>query len=126
MRLLNPGLGELVDRLTILGLKIIHGREIEKDVSHWEAEQVAIADRLLIHLPRSTGEAIAVAADLAAVNAALWQAEDALRAYRRASAASADWEDIAGCAFRIQRLNDMRASLIRDLSDGPAEKLHDA
>ena len=47
------------------------------------------------------------------VNAALWRAEDELRAYRLTSGdLSREVLSIVTCAFQIQSLNDQRAALV--------------
>ena len=121
-RLANPGAGDITDRLTVLALKILFGGAAGKDTSYWEKER----SQLLPKLP-SAGAFLEHVFSLAAVNAALWHAEDDMRALR---AQAATWrtidstgltgrEDVtrrhqaAGeLGFRIQELNDRRAELI--------------
>lgn len=128
-RLIDPGLGEICDRLTILSLKILHGGQRGKRVEHFTSEQTA----LLQQVRSRTLNAVWFdkVLELAAVNAALWQAEDQLRAYRQdakvgAVGVEALWEDAAICAFRIQELNDQRAGLIKainqDVGDSNGEE----
>jgi hypothetical protein len=119
-RLANPGLGDILDRLSILALKIVHGEDRGRDISPFVAERAALL-RQLVDDPNSLpniGTALSTALffaqmELGAVNAALWQAEDQLRAWRGPSAPPSPEE----LAVRIQALNDRRAALIDDLND---------
>lgn len=121
MRLINLGLGELADRLTILALKIAHGQQASKDVAHFVTERNA----LLVQVrTAATDPGLEFLFELAAVNAMLWYAEDHLREWRQQFAAesctSATWvaqepdaaADAVEIAFRIQALNDRRAELV--------------
>lgn len=119
-RLVNYGVGEASDRLTILALKIlIHPPE---RTAHFQAER----DVLLTQVRARTlnGSWFAHVLELGAVNGQLWQAEDALRTYRQryekaesslpplALADSQQTKPIAMLAFKIQQLNDKRAELV--------------
>ena len=120
-RLVNIGVGEMIDRLTILSLKILVGRERRKDVTHFETEQTALFQQIGNLRFTLTGSGFAVAfSELAAVNGQLWQAEDQLRAWRGEQksgvALEVNWELIVTCAFRIQDLNDRRAALVRQIN----------
>ena len=42
MSFLDPGPGDLIDRLSILNLKIAHGQEAGKDTHHFATERQAI------------------------------------------------------------------------------------
>ena len=137
MRLINPGLGEVADRLTILALKIAHASEAAIDPAHYVNERNA----LLVLLRGTSLDTDGVRErlfDLAAVNACLWHAEDDLRALRRdaddylpglrdegrspaaLAAARQSVNDvylmIGPLAVRIQTLNDQRADLVRALN----------
>lgn len=107
-KLVNYGAGEISDRLTVLALKILFGTEAGKDVSHFRNEQTVLLTQ--IHARTLNGVWFDAYTGLAAVNAALWHAEDDLRAMRRSGTPNTD--DIAVLAFRIQSLNDQRAALI--------------
>ena len=129
MRLINPGAGELSDRLTILQLKILFGEEAEKDVAHFRTESTALLSQ--IRSRTLNGAWFAAVLELAAVNAVIWHAEDDLRAYRVQPDGKPLWEDkeartIVGLAFRIQALNDQRGALIeqinRDSGEGGAKE----
>ena len=115
MRLVNYGVGEISDRLSILALKLLHGTEAEKDVKHWRDEQNIL-------LPKITTRALGGSwfesyTELAAVNATIWQGEDQLRAYRAMElAAMINIRAIIDVAFRLQELNDRRAELIEAIN----------
>jgi hypothetical protein len=113
MRLVNYGQGEIADRLTILALKILYGAEASKPVDHFERERNALLPQL--NIKGSLQERLL---ELAAVNGALWHAEDALRTERdAANGGTSDDHPMAftkagQIAFRIQALNDRRSELI--------------
>lgn len=120
-RLINPGVGDIVDRLSILELKVLHGELTQKDTAHWVRER----DALLVQLGGRTlnGAWFQLALELAVVNAALWRAEDELRAHRHAhTELVADPKELqqlvraVGTAFLIQQLNDQRAGLIGEIN----------
>lgn len=130
-RLIDPGVGDVTDRLTILALKVLFGREGQKDVSHFEREQTALLAK--VRARDHSGPWFHLTLELAAVNAALWHSEDELREYRMRKMVDAkelSWtEEVARCGMRIQELNDRRAELIaqinKEAGDGAAkEKLH--
>lgn len=121
-RLVNPGLGDQIDRLTILSLKILYGTLAARPVEHFENERNA----LLVQVRARNNGASWYEHGLAlhAVNAALWAAEDELREYRRCcctpdslrNAATKTLQDVVACAFRIQDLNDRRSEIIRTIN----------
>jgi hypothetical protein len=115
-RLVNFGLGEICDRISILALKLLHAEEKKIDVSHFRNERATLMTKVLA---RDGGRWIEYFTDLAAVNAALWSAEDALRELRSADLAN---ENAARTAFRIQALNDKRAELITQINSFSGEK----
>lgn len=108
MRLKNYGPGEAMDRLSILSLKMLFGGEAHKDISHFRTEQVLLLTEIRAQNHLSTW--IEEAVELTVVNAALWHAEDDMRAHRDSPTHAATL--IAALAFRIQGLNDVRAALI--------------
>lgn len=127
MKLVNYGVGEISDRLSILALKILFGAEGGKDTAHFSNERVV----LLTQLRGRTlnGKWFDAYTDLAAVNSALWHAEDDLRelragpAFMGLSPVSAAAEKVAGLAFRIQVLNDQRAALIERINQEAGDTL---
>lgn len=126
MRLINFGAGEIVDRLTILSTKILYGSAARKETKHWLDERNVLLT--MLRGRELNGSWFPLALDLAAVNAALWRAEDDLRGYRQDNEAgladkAALWEDAAKCAFRCQELNDRRAELIEQINRQTGEFL---
>lgn len=117
-RLTDLGPGEVLDRLTILSLKIVHGRQKGIVTGLWEQER----DKLLQLWPDLAPKGIMAAhyLELAAVNAALWQAEDHIRdlmeGYNHSTGGVPGGEPImmqAGhVGFRIAKLNDRRVELV--------------
>jgi hypothetical protein len=123
----NYGAGEITDRLTILSLKMLHGKAAGKPIDHFGRER----DVLLTQIRARTlnGAWAEQLFDLAAVNAALWTAEDHLRIARARFAPpqdarlnDGDVEDVCQLAFRIQELNDRRAELITLINANTGEK----
>lgn len=118
-RLVNIGVGEIVDRLTILALKILYAGQQGKTLDHFEQERNALLT--MLRGRTLNGAWFEHILSLGAVNGALWQTEDALRGYRADDkggvvAKEALWEDAANCAFRIQELNDQRAGLVEAIN----------
>lgn len=131
MRLINPGAGEISDRLTILALKIHAGQEQGKEVSHFEIERAALLTQ--IRSRTLNGKWFEAVLELAVVNGAIWHAEDDLRTHRKAHAELvADPRELqqlteaVRLAFRLQTLNDRRAELVgqinQDAGDGAAKE----
>ena len=117
MRCTNLGPGELADRLSILALKIAHGLQADRDVTHFINER----NVLLVQLRAgSTDAGLEQLFELAAVNAMLWHAEDDLREYRADftvnGATLPEALAVVAIAFRIQSLNDRRAELVGTLN----------
>lgn len=120
MRLLDPGPGEVWDRLTILSLKIVHKGIEGRQTDHWQRER----DTLISHAggidlrslhdgSQAHRERIRVLLDLGAVNAALWQREDDLRRMRDEVNPDERWTGrVTHTAMAIQQLNDRRAELV--------------
>ena len=105
------GIGELVDKLTILDIKAekISDPERRGNVLH---ERALLADVLqgLALDPATTG---ALVARLAAVNRELWEVEDALRLCEKAGTFDAGFVALARSVYR---LNDERAAVKRSLN----------
>jgi len=111
-RLHTPGPGDLLDRLTILALKLTYGREAGRDLTRWRQEFDALEAQL--------GQKVDAYLMLAAINAALWQAEDEMRRYRSWGSRSQSWiKEVAVCGVRIQSLNDHRCALVAQLNGEP-------
>lgn len=130
MRLIDYGLGEVLDRLSILALKISHASDAGKPVEHFTRER----SKLLVQAStRVVGKVFECYAELAVVNARLWAAEDGIRGLRRQAAdlpgGVPNLLIVADLAFEIQALNDRRAALIAEINqttgdEAGAEKLY--
>jgi hypothetical protein len=103
--------GELVDKIAILEIKEARIREPEKleNVRRELAALRAVRER---DGPLSEAAARA-AAELARVNLALWDVEDALRSLEREGRFDAEFLDLARSVYRH---NDERAALKRRIS----------
>lgn len=126
MRLINYGTGEILDRLSILGLKLIYGGIAGRDTKHFRDERNALLTQLSAKNTMGRPVVLEHAVELFAVNAALWAAEDTLRSTKIAATAfpqAMDWQEAATCAFRIQTLNDRRAELIGLINVNTAENV---
>lgn len=130
MRLMNPGLGEMLDRLSILELKLAHGGG-----EQFEEERLRILDALPLNKPEDELRRLTAYAKLAAVNAALWQSEDALRDLRPREMSTEEPQvgtppprDVVVktyfLAHKIQLLNDRRAELVREIGKLAGEEEH--
>lgn len=126
MRLLEPDLGEVADRLSILRLKIDAGMQKGVSTQGWEEEQKqldAYLQRKIVDWQRlatsfSWDDFGKANAELAVVNLKLWQAEDEMRFYRDRSGQLTDPEmhAVAMLGLRIADLNDVRCRLVRDIN----------
>lgn len=110
MRVLNPGPGEIVDRLTVVARKIVEGGERGE---HFKDEMMELV-QFYNNNCRTIDGAISLVISLAAINAAIWQREDELRAYRLGKPPGTT--DFTQLAFRIQELNDRRADLVKQIN----------
>lgn len=112
MRLIHPSPGELLDRKTILHLKIAAGRQRNVEVGHFREELQMIEAALAEWLRKNAGadrRAYDEATEeLAEVNRKLWQAEDQVRQLSRS-----ERDRLADLAKLIPELNDRRADLVQ-------------
>lgn len=107
MSLISPTPGEVLDRLSIIGLKITAFQKAGKDTTKLASEAHELDERLEVSpLPV---EAQILATKLSEINGELWKAEDAVRI------PNANYENVASAAKCITRLNDRRCSLIRQI-----------
>lgn len=120
-RLVNIGVGEIVDRLTILALKILYAGQQGKAIDHFTNERNALLT--MLRGRELNGVWFEPTLSLGAVNGALWQVEDEIRdARRRHVELVADPKelqqlvDTVQVAFRIQELNDQRAGLVEAIN----------
>src|SRR5678815_3408747 len=128
MSLLNPTVGDLCDRLTILALKRLHGTAAGKDVSHFNREWAGLLTK--IHGRTLNGAWFEHLLELGAVNAQLWALTDRIRGlnadltgepiptsvYLSADANEA-WLHAGAAGIAILRLNDRRAELIQTINE---------
>jgi hypothetical protein len=104
--------GELIDKITILEIKARRIADPEK-LRHVGAELAALAAVRDTGLPASA-ELAALAAQLTAVNEALWQVEDDLRDCERRQDFGPRFVELARSVYRH---NDRRAALKRAVND---------
>lgn len=121
MRLINFGAGEVIDRLSILSTKILYGGIANLETKHWNDERNVLLTQLRGR--ELNGTWFPQVLDLAAVNAALWRAEDDLRSHRETGQTPVNTDRIVETAFRIQELNDRRAELIEAINRQTGEFL---
>ncbi len=122
MRLINPRLGELLDRLTILRLKVKHGDKVQH--FQWEQREILIlVEARSQWLPDSTRAQLeALEVRLAQVNAAIWESEDRVRMFYTHyidvpfPLTSTDADAAAKAGFQSQQLNDQRSALIHEIN----------
>jgi hypothetical protein len=100
--------GELLDRLSILALKVAHVADPARR-GPLQAQQAALQLVRAQRLPALPALA-ALEAELAAINGALWAVEDALRALEAASRFDAEFVALARSVYRQ---NDRRAAVKR-------------
>ena len=112
MRLIHPSPGELLDRKTILHLKVDVGRRRQVGVAHFEEElkmiEAALADWFAKNPGADRRAYDQAARELAEVNRKLWEAEDEVRGLPRSAK-----DRLAELAKWIQELNDRRAELVQ-------------
>lgn len=121
-RLLSPGLGELLDRLTILRLKIIHGQQKQGGTGaykHFEAEEAQI-NMLLDRMGHpDDNDVLLLQVKLQQVNAKLWELEDEMARYANLGNLAefpASQQDCATTAINIWRFNRERNALVYEIN----------
>lgn len=116
-RLVGYGLGEIADRLTILSLKLLYGLAAGKPTAHFAQEYDALFEQFWARGPYAAG-VFDQTLHLAAVNAALWQAEDEMRVFAQCifTLSEERVEEVADLGLRIQKLNDQRAALVAQIN----------
>lgn len=108
MSLLRPTPGAIIDRITILTLKINAYIKAGRNTDSLWREQVELANQLAKKAQARPAEIFS----LARINTELWQAEDQVR-----SLPSSQVLDLAQLAKHIASLNDQRIKLIRELDN---------
>jgi hypothetical protein len=111
-RLLNPGLGELADRYTILQLKILHGDPT--NVQHFHAEQAQVLMTMERHASLNSDQVRSLIVYLRTVNGELWTLEDQMAVY--AKALLVDPPVVAALGMTIWKLNQERNQLIQRIN----------
>ena len=127
--LLEPTIGEVLDRLSILTLKIEAGMRKSVSTELWERERTDLDAYLTKKMQSwqqtatsgSTEDFGKLVADLTIANTKLWIAEDELRLKRPKNGGHPSDEDelvkeVAEVAFRIANLNDARSDAIQRLN----------
>jgi hypothetical protein len=114
MSLIDPTLGDLLDRLSILRLKIAQAEALARPVPYFHAEQTAILDRLPAQWQTTFEPALSRLFD---VNELLWHETEALRAVSTVDNAVVH----ARLGLHILRLNDERATLIEVINTQAGE-----
>jgi len=124
MRLLDPDVGEVLDRMSILDLKIDVGMQKGVSTEAWEQEREAL--NLFLQKKIQAWQSTATAqttedwmgynAQLKNTNLALWRAEDDIRALRKEESLPEFYQEVALVALRIADLNDARANLVKKLN----------
>lgn len=109
MRLIDPGPGELLDRFTILDLKL---RYAKGSTWHWIDEQAVIGAKLLAIRRQFPEEYEQWERDLHAVNEVVWFAVDAIREAEERS----DTAAVAHWGLKALHGNDDRAAIIHRIN----------
>lgn len=108
--LTNPSIGEYVDRLSILRLKIRGGEAKEISVEHFRTEQCEIMQRM----PREVSLVNPYISRLFRINELLWELTDEFRAIASQKYDFNGHQARLGCS--ILRMNDERAELIAKIN----------
>lgn len=104
--------GELIDKITILEIKLENIRD-EAKLSNIRREHAILTD-VLFREVAATDELARLTAALKGVNAELWRIEDAIRDQERAKTFGAEFVALARSVYRT---NDSRAALKREIND---------
>jgi tetratricopeptide (TPR) repeat protein len=115
---IEVGAGELIDKITILEIKCDRIQEIDR-LAHVQEELATLTqarDRVL----RPSGELAALTDELKAVNVAIWEVEDELRARERAGDFGERFVELARSVYRN---NDRRAAIKRKINELAGSRL---
>lgn len=113
MRLIDPAPGEVIDRITILHLKITKGNLTGGQTSHWEGELAGLMMRLEKWTLRM--EWFAGFFRLAAINGLLWDATEKMEDYS-VSYLDNQTAEVAALGVLIFRLNHLRALNVSEIN----------
>ncbi len=138
MSLINPSIGECIDRLTILARKIQEAKQLDKDWGHWWQEEQEISNYLLesilftAELPNSSVtlddsyvqfrdtlqrkcmDILEMSIQLAAVNAMLWEKTNEMN--RLQAEGGKETQIIAKTGVDILYLNKFRCGMSQQLT----------
>lgn len=115
-RLIDPGVGELVDRLTILRLKILHGAATPGLCDRFLPEESQVQMRLDRMGHPTSEDTRLLALKLQQVNAKLWHLEDLMAAFAKEDAWLQNKAGCAATAVDIWRMNRERNALIHEIN----------
>lgn len=122
-RLLNPGLGDFADRLSILNLKITDGESNGKPITHLRLERAEVLRKITGFNTTSDARW----ETLHTTNQQIWELISAIEFWGQywPKISEADAYAVAGAAIELQGLNRQRAELVRVISgaETPKEKL---
>jgi 3-methyladenine DNA glycosylase/8-oxoguanine DNA glycosylase len=110
--MIENGPGELIDRITILEIKLENIRDQAKLVNIRHEYELSLAT--LRKEIAETAELTRLTAELKAVNAELWRIEDEIRTQERAGTFG---ETFVAIARSVYRTNDRRAAIKRKIND---------
>ena len=114
-RLINPGLGDYLDRLAILELKIQHAPEDRAD--HFRREKAAVLTK--IQGSSQVGFPIEEYTALCVVNARIWRDEDKMADFAATTATDLDLRTAADAGYLgidIWRLNRLRGKTVEAIN----------
>ena len=110
--LIDVSPGELIDKLTILEIKLENISDPHK-LSNVRIEWASLKDSLSLTIP-DTPEIAELTAQLKSVNLQLWKIEDDIRLHERMSDFG---ESFVSLARSVYRTNDKRATIKRRIND---------
>ncbi len=119
MSLVNPTVGDISDRLTILALKRLHGTNDGHHVGHFDREWAAL--HTMVKARTLNGAWFELVLELAAVNAELWKLTDLMRAVEEDS--EVDYREAGNIGLQILHLNDRRAELVQQINELAGENM---
>ncbi len=102
--------GELLDRITILEIKLNNIKDKEK-LQHIQAEWAMLSAARVV-LP-ATSVLVSLESRLRDVNTHLWHIEDDIREYERRREFGAEFIELARSVYKV---NDQRASIKREIN----------
>jgi len=113
-RLINPGLGELADRYTILRLKIAHAPRLEN--MHFHTEQANVLTRMERHPVYRAVPLRELLTALQGTNNKLWELEDEMARYAQTEVHPDNLTAVAHLGIKIWHANRDRNTLIREIN----------